>query len=234
MNGEKEYFDEWAKTYDDVEGEDWPVFLKWAFSEISKKLELTDNSTVLDLGTGTGRLILELSKTNRNCRFIGLDVSEEMIERARENSEEAGLNAEFIVGSMEKLSLPSGSVDFVVSCAAIHHVKEKEKLFREILRVLKPGGRLVYADFFEKTDEEYEKRVGGLRRRFPGRTKEFTQSLKESYDSLTKEQKQEHPTEYHVEPGKVKGMLTKVGFGEAEIIHSLDTYVAVISAVKSI
>jgi len=103
---------------------------------------------VLDLGSGAGiDLLLAAKKVGPTGRVIGVDMTEEMIEKARENITLAGLdNTEVRQGIIEKLPVESESVDWVISNCVINLSPEKDKVFAEIARVLKPGGRMLVSD----------------------------------------------------------------------------------------
>lgn len=103
---------------------------------------------VLDLGSGAGiDLLLAAKKVGPTGRVIGVDMTEAMISKARENIAEAGLdNVEVRQGIIEDLPVDDGSVDWVISNCVINLSPEKSKVFSEIARVLKPGGRMLVSD----------------------------------------------------------------------------------------
>ncbi|MFA5309424.1 MAG: methyltransferase domain-containing protein [Dehalococcoidales bacterium] len=104
---------------------------------------------VLDIGTGSGRLAIELAKTKGNeYEITGLDVSQDMLARAKENAKAAGMNGKitFIKGNGAALPFPDKSFDLVVSYASLHHWANPEQVFAEARRVVKEGGAVIIRD----------------------------------------------------------------------------------------
>jgi len=110
--------------------------------------EVREGDVVLDLGSGAGiDILLAGKKVGPTGRVIGIDMTNEMIAKARENIAAAGLShVEVRKGIIEELPVESASVDWVISNCVINLSPEKHRVFAEIARVLKPGGRMLVSD----------------------------------------------------------------------------------------
>ena len=113
-----------------------------------RHLDLRPGETVLDLGSGPGLdVLLAAARVGTGGRAIGVDMTPEMIERARMSAGKAGLaQADFRLGRLEALPVQDASVDAVTSNCVINLVPDKARVFREIARVLRPAGRAVISD----------------------------------------------------------------------------------------
>ena len=110
--------------------------------------EVNEGDVVLDLGSGAGiDLLLAARKVGQSGRVIGVDMTDAMIERARANAAAAGFDTiEVRKGIIEDLPVDTASVDMLISNCVINLSPEKDRVFAEIARVLKPGGRMRVSD----------------------------------------------------------------------------------------
>jgi ubiquinone/menaquinone biosynthesis C-methylase UbiE len=119
----------------------------------------SEGEVCVDLGSGRGTDVMRLAEATGSSGFVyGIDISEGMLEKARTTAERLGiLNVSFIYSQLESTGLQNGIADLVISNCTINHAADKQLVWNEIFRILKPGGRFVVSDIYstEPVPEEY-------------------------------------------------------------------------------
>jgi ubiquinone/menaquinone biosynthesis C-methylase UbiE len=116
----------------------------------------------LELGCGTGFFLLNLMQAGVAKRGSVTDLSPGMVQAALRNAEGLGLDVDGRVADAERIPYEDGTFDLVVGHAVLHHVPDVELALREVLRVLKPGGRFVFAGEPTTVGDAYARRLGAL------------------------------------------------------------------------
>lgn len=137
-----------SDSYDTLDGYNQDADLGLGCGLPTEHALIKNGDTVLDLGSGAGNdCFVARSQTSEKGKVIGVDFTPIMVEKARENVEKREFNnVEFRLGDIENLPVTSDTVDVVVSNCVLNLVPNKQKVFQEILRVLKPGGHFSISD----------------------------------------------------------------------------------------
>lgn len=146
---------------------------------------------ILDLGTGLGSLAREFAKRLAKAKVFGIDISEEMLTKAKEFAKNENLaNIEFILQDAGKLNFPENYFDLVVSYGVLHHLKDLKGMFSQLKRVLKKEG---YAFLYDLRPDSPKEVIFEIAQKLPSlQSKAFLESVKESlspdyFDSILKE-----------------------------------------------
>jgi SAM-dependent methyltransferase len=148
------YDEKWSISFD----ERCTTFAVDRFRAVSPGTETYDHA--LELGCGTGFFLLNLMQGGIARRGTVTDLSPGMVAVATRNAANLGLDVEGRVADAETIPVPDASVDLVVGHAVLHHIPDLDTAFREILRVLRPGGRFVFAGEPTRIGDLYARKLG--------------------------------------------------------------------------
>jgi SAM-dependent methyltransferase len=201
---------------------------------------IREGDTVLDLGSGAGLdCFLAAAQVGKNGRVIGVDMTSEMVEKARENAKKGNYeNVEFRLGEIEKLPVTNGSVDLIISNCVINLSPDKGKVFQEAFRALKPGGRIMISDIvllkelpsvIKDSIEAYIGCVSGAIKK-----DEYLQKIKSAgFQNVRVIDETLFPIEIIANDPTVKGIIDDLGIGLDEARGVASSVVSIkVSAVK--
>jgi ubiquinone/menaquinone biosynthesis C-methylase UbiE len=121
--------------------------------------EPLEGEICVDLGSGRGNDVIRMAEKAGNTGFAyGVDISDGMLDRARQTATRLGIeNVSFIRSELEKIELPNDTANLVISNCTINHATDKQKVWNEVYRILKKGGRFVVSDIYSihQVPEEY-------------------------------------------------------------------------------
>jgi len=142
------------ESYDDIKGYNSDADLGLGCGLPTNFAKIKKGDTVVDLGSGAGNdCFVARAQAGESGKIIGIDFTPEMIKRARENVKKLGFkNVEFIKGDIEKIPLKSNLADVIVSNCVLNLVPNKQAVFKEIYRVLKPKGHFSISDIVLNRD----------------------------------------------------------------------------------
>lgn len=222
------FFDKFSEEYESQDRYKY-LFYRWIVQNIIKQVNRGD-SDIVDIGTGTGNLAFRLAMRYPKSRILGVDISKGMIGEAKAKCGRMGIrNVHFKISSVEKLRI--GSIDFVVSALAFHHVRNKNLVIANIYPKLSERGRLVIGDWFEPSPK-YVKEVDKLRRRNPDIARRFDESWEEALKGMSREYGEKHPKEYPVSQTDLSDIMKNSGFTKQRILKSLLPNFAVVVGEK--
>ena len=201
---------------------------------------LREGDAVLDLGSGAGiDCFLAAQAVGPSGRVVGVDLSPEMIDRARANAASAGYaNVEFRLGDLESLPVDDNSMDLVISNCVINLVPSRTQVYREALRVLKPGGRVSVSDMVQTVplpdallDTETAK-VGCISAVVT--TESYLASLSEAgFDEVRIESEIPYPPDLGLEERLIEGLRDEQGIPEEAVRAAARSLVSIaVTAVK--
>jgi ubiquinone/menaquinone biosynthesis C-methylase UbiE len=170
-----------------------------------------DGADVLDLGTGTALIPVELCRRHADCRVMAVDLSIHMLELARYNIEVAGLIERIELQHVDAKGLPydDDQFDAVVSNSIVHHIPEPITVLRDAVRVCRSGGRLFFRDLLRP---ECEAQVKQLVAAYAGEENEHQQQMFD--DSLRAA----------LSLTEIRQLIETLGFDPAEVVATSDRH----------
>lgn len=200
---------------------------------------LKNGETVVDLGSGGGiDCFLASKKVGSKGKVIGVDMTVEMLEKARANSKKGGYkNVEFRLGEIENLPIADNTADAIISNCVINLSPNKQRVFDEAYRVLKPKGRLMVSDIalLKELPKEIKNNVLALSGCIAGADKkeDYLGKIKKAGFTQVEVVAEDHFPEMIVNAPDMKGVTKELGLSENEIIDIANSIVSIkVSALK--
>jgi ubiquinone/menaquinone biosynthesis C-methylase UbiE len=201
---------------------------------------LKAGETVLDLGSGAGfDAFLAANKVGSTGMVIGVDMTPDMLERARVNAEKGGYkNVEFRLGEIENLPVADNSVDVIISNCVINLSPDKQRVFHEAFRVLKPNGRLIVSDivllkelpdYIKQSAAAYIGCVAGAMLK-----EDYLNTInKAGFHKVKIVDQTVFPTEYITAGLTVEAVIAEIGVTQEDVINFADSIISLkVQAVK--
>lgn len=137
-------WDKWAEDFDTKTVR--YDFLRSVQLGVVSLLDLKENVSMLDIGCGTGWALGQAAKrVDNKGTFVGIDLSDKMIEKAKENFKDRD-NFQFIKANAEDIPLEDSRFDYIICTNSFHHYLHQDKALKEMYRLLKPGGKIHIVD----------------------------------------------------------------------------------------
>jgi arsenite methyltransferase len=202
---------------------------------------IKEGETVLDLGSGAGfDCFLASQRVGKSGRVIGVDMTPEMIDKARENLRKGNYsNVEFRLGEIENLPAADNAIDVIISNCVINLSTDKPKVFKEAFRVLKPGGRLMVSDIVILADlpdairssmEAYASCVAGASKK-----NDYLEAIKAAgFHDVTVVNEQVFPIEFIISDPNIKAIAKEARIDQNQLNSLASSVVSIkVSAKKS-
>jgi len=189
---------------------------------------LSEGEVVLDLGSGAGLdCFLASAQVGSSGRVIGVDMTPEMLERARSNAETGGYaNVEFRLGEIEALPVADGSVDVIISNCVLNLSADKPKVLSEAFRVLKSGGRIVVSDMVSDVEvpDVMEKRLDSVAACLPTFRDVYIQQFRDAgFEEVRISDERPYPAAFILEDPGVRAYVTRHPEQQAEMARFADS-----------
>jgi len=195
---------------------------------------LKEGETVIDLGSGAGfDCFIAANKVGKTGKVIGVDMTPEMLKKAKANAKKGGYkNVEFRLGEIEKLPVADNFADIVISNCVINLSPEKDKVFKETFRVLKPEGRLMVSDIvlLEELPEYILISVSAYVGCISGAVKkeEYMETIKRAGFKDVKIISEAHfPVESMVNDPTAQAIIKKIGMSADKIMEMANSVVSI-------